>query len=657
VYRRRYDERIYMSSQYTCWLNHLLVPALTLVAGLSSSAMAQPLPRVQQLSTEFSNSLKQRQMEPKFDEMKAFFAERLDNSAHNKTFSDKTGNCRLSFFDFIMRRPERAAEIADEFTRQVHSTAKRAGAIPDLLNIAAAKLDAPLPSLQIAGPHKPLSDRGLDKLRQTVGLAQRQYARALTTLTEAELSELRSTLYVQTTGPKARAPFFSDRYDGRCTSDLFEKIDRKWMLQAATTIATLGEAVPLQLLSKSALARSRSKSPAVDNFREGNILFGGPGKDTYRLDQMDDVCAIIDAGGDDTYIEGALSAKRPMLVIIDFGGNDTYRGQQPGIQGGAILGVSALFDMAGNDTYSAGDVAQGSALGGVGILHDIAGNDRYLADKRVQGQAVCGVGLLIDRAGDDDYRAALLGQGVGGPLGFGLLDDLAGTDHYYAGGKYADPYDDSPGYNGWSQGVGVGPRGVANGGIGMLLDGGGDDVYEADYFSYGGGYWFALGFARDFGGNDQRVGSTRTLWDGSERKEPRFMRYGNGFGVHYAAGFIFDDSGNDLYFTDFAGTGFNWDLGITVLVDLAGNDRYEAGSGVGPSYNAGLNQFLDVSGDDTYVSGNAGNGSERSEYHEDPRAHNFTFMLDLKGNDTWPEGVANKQDTLRGWAGAVISDR
>jgi hypothetical protein len=335
-----------------------------------------------------------------------------------------------------------------------------------------------------------------------------------------------------------------------------------------------------------------------------------------------------------------------------------YRGQAAGIQGGAILGVSLLVDLAGQDTYTAGDVAQGSALGGAGLLLDRAGNDRYLGDKRVQGQAVGGVGVLLDRQGRDDYRAALLGQGVGGPLGFGLLDDVEGSDHYYAGGKYADPYDDTPGYNGWSQGVGVGPRGTANGGIGMLLDGGGDDVYEADYFSHGGGYWFCLGFARDFGGNDQRVGSTRTLWDGGERKEARFMRYGNGFGVHYAAGFLLDDAGDDTYFTDFAGTGFVWDVGICALIDLAGNDRYESGSGVGACYNSGLMLLLDAAGNDTYISANAGTAAEKSDYHDqDPRSHNFSLLLDLTGQDTYPADIANGKDTVRGWAGGVISDR
>jgi hypothetical protein len=78
------------------------------------------------------------------------------------------------------------------------------------------------------------------------------------------------------------------------------------------------------------------------------------------------------------------------------------------------------------------------------VLLDGGGNDHYVGDRRAQGQAVVGCGILLDRGGDDDFRGALLAQGVGGPLGFGLLADLSGRDHYFAGGKYPGGYDDTP---------------------------------------------------------------------------------------------------------------------------------------------------------------------------------------------------------------------
>src|SRR6185369_3293282 len=155
-----------------------------------------------------------------------------------------------------------------------------------------------------------------------------------------------------------------------------------------------------------------------------------------------------------------------------------------------------------------------------------------------------------------------LSQGVGGPLGFGLLMDLEGSDQYFAGGKYSNSYQDTAGFGSWSQGVGVGAKDIAEGGVGMLLDGSGNDLYQADYFSHGGGYWFGAGIARDFAGDDRRIGSTTENFDGSPRSEPRFLRWGIGLACHYSAGYVFDDDGNDLYQADWAAIAYAWDFSV-----------------------------------------------------------------------------------------------
>jgi hypothetical protein len=270
---------------------------------------------------------------------------------------------------------------------------------------------------------------------------------------------------------------------------------------------------------------------------------------------------------------------------------------------------------------------------------------------------VAGCGILIDRGGDDDFRGALLAQGVGGPLGFGLLADLDGRDHYFAGGKYPGGYDDTPGFGGWSQGVGIGPRGVANGGVGVLLDAAGDDIYEADYFSHGGGYWFAAGIARDFGGNDQRVGATRENFDGTKRTQPRFVRWGTGYGCHYAVGFVFDDEGNDTYEADFAAIAYGWDIAIGAICDLAGNDRYTShGSGVAQAHNSALAILFDRSGDDEYQGG-LGETTEETPYHAEGGRGNYTLLLDAAGTDRYKPEIANSKEHQRGWAGAALIDR
>ena len=126
----------------------------------------------------------------------------------------------------------------------------------------------------------------------------------------------------------------------------------------------------------------------------GAIIIGGKGPNTYHLDKMPGVCAVIDLGGDDTYIDGTVGLERPVLVVADLGGHNVYRGTKPGIQGGAILGVSMLLNLGGHAVYEAKDVAQGSAVAGVGILVDYDGNSRYRGLRRVQGQALGGLGLL-----------------------------------------------------------------------------------------------------------------------------------------------------------------------------------------------------------------------------------------------------------------------
>lgn len=633
------------------------IPHLALLLILPVLAWCAPSAQVTQMTGDFRAELQKRQLEGKYADMAAYFADRLDNSADAKTFSDKTGNCRLSWFDWMMRHPLESVGAAEEFTRTLHENAGKPDGVSRIVDMAAGKLDA-----QILGGTLPQGvtrfNPALQKLDSSLLRARRMFEAALAPLTPADREELQAKLFTQSTGPGAEAPFFADQKEGRRVCDLLEKLDRSLLLQSGEALAELTDPAFLAKLSETGKKLTAGKETAIVESPVGKILFGGAGTNEYRLEELVDVCAVIDIGGDDTYIEGTVSPTRPVLAVIDLAGNDTYKGTLPGIQGGAILGVSLLVDAAGNDTYTAGSVAQGACLAGVGLLLDNAGNDTYKADTRVQGSAVCGIGLLLDRDGDDDYRGALLAQGVGGPLGFGLLDDLDGNDHYYAGGKYPDGYDDSPGYNGWSQGAGVGPRGAANGGIGVLLDGGGDDVYEADYFSHGGGYWFALGFARDFGGNDQRLGSTRTAWDGSERKEPRFLRYGNGFGVHYAAGYLIDDAGDDSYLTTFAGTGFTWDIGITAVLDFDGNDHYQAGSGVGACFNTGLMVLFDAKGDDTYDSANAGLADAKSDYHpDDARAYNFTLLLDLQGQDTYPKEMQNGTEGERGWAGGMFIDK
>ena len=276
------------------------------------------------------------------------------------------------------------------------------------------------------------------------------------------------------------------------------------------------------------------------------------------------------------------------------------------------------------------------------------------------GEALGGLGILIDRNGDDRYHAAMWAQGFGGPLGFGLLDDLQGKDHYYSGGLYLNSYLDdknpTPGYEGWGQGVGSGLRAVANGGVGVILDGGGDDIYEYDYLSHGGGYWCGMGFARDFGGNDQRIGATRKAYNGGPRTQRSFVRFSNGYGCHYALGFLFDDRGNDTYNGTIMSVGFAWDCAVGYLCDFGGNDRYSGNEGNGAQ--AGLGVLFDYSGDDQYLGYKQGRASSGISYHDLPYCGgNFGFVIDYGGDDKYGSRAKNNSYIMRSSSGGFLIDR
>ena len=615
---------------------------------------------------EIRDGLAARRIQPSFQRFLAYTAMKLDTTAGEWSPSEVTGNCRLRWFDYLMRHPLEAPAEAEKFTRHLHRfLSEGPEGLARALVVARARIDC---GVREARPFAKVTstEQALDVLEQALIAAQSSYAAALAPLAPSEVAELNQNLYPVFVGNNTNGHTLIDRGTGRRLCDLMEKMNRRAWFNAADALAALTDpellqqfkaitpedAAPVKGVTGSILRRT--VTPA------GTILVGGKDKNTYELDRLEDVVAVIDLGGDDVYREGVATLARPVLVVIDLAGDDRYEGTRPGIQGGAVLGISMLVDLEGRDTYRAQDVAQGSALCGVGILVDFQGDDYYAGVRRLQGHALGGIGILLDRGGNDSYRAAMWAQGFGAPLGFGLLDDLEGKDHYYAGGLYFDSYPETPGYEGWSQGIGAGLRQVANGGIGVILDGGGDDVYEYDYMSQGGGYWLGLGFARDFGGNDRRYGGTRQMFNGGPRGEAEFQRFSCGFGCHYAAGFCFDDAGDDTYGGTIMCLGFGWDDAVGGLFDFGGNDRYEAtgGGNQGSGAQASLGILFDYTGNDVYLGYSQGYAAPDISYHPLPQCGgNFSFLIDYGGNDTYGCGAENNTYNVRGAEGGFLIDR
>ena len=634
------------------------------------------------LQDEMMNGLNGRNAMGRYNTWRGYMQRTLANTNSQITGTEVNARARLSWYEELYRDPVAAVFKTDQFSRYMHAGLSSGNSmhLAEAMGAIRQKLDVPKredDGLKFARVDTP--EQAMQEVIRCITLAQSNYARAVSTLTPAELNRLNTQMYNSICANEVNGHTFRNNAAAVQMLTLLQKVDRRAIHDAAEALVPLSDDRLLDLLKQ--LNTSRYQPVSLDGqpihqivTSAGTILIGGAGNNTYNLDGFqgaDDFVCIIDLGGNDTYREGTCTPNRPVFVIIDLDGHDNYIATKPGVQGGSLLGISMLIDCAGNDNYKASDVAQGSTIGGAGILIDKGGSDKYHALRRAQGQAFGGIGMLIDQGGDDSYHAAMWAQGFGHCAGFAVLEDVDGKDRYYLGGLYEDNYPEHPGYEGWGQGLGSGFRGAAGsacGGIGMLLDGGGDDVYEFDYIAHGGGYWLGIGMCRDFGGNDRHIASTTLGYDGNQRRQARWQRFSNGFGVHYALGFLFDDAGNDYYEGTIMGLGMGWDLSVGYLCDFGGNDSYQANNaqqarggllqGVGAQGSMGV--LLDYFGDDNYGVGSQGyaNPSVDPKYHNTAQCGgNFSFLIDYGGTDKYASGAKNNSYNTRGSQTGFLVDR
>jgi hypothetical protein len=320
----------------------------------------------------------------------------------------------------------------------------------------------------------------------------------------------------------------------------------------------------------------------------GTVSIGTRGNDRHGPQ----AALIIDPGGDDIY-ERAPARGGAVSVIVDLGGNDEYRGSDL-----ALHGLSAIVDLSGDERYAMDGPGLGAAIAGAALLVDFSGNDSYEAKFFAQGAAAFGIGALIDLAGNDRYRLEAWGQGFGLAQGLGLLWDRGGNDRYAAGGV-PDAFNRGGGLSG-AQGAAFGHRGRISGGIGILRDDLGDDLYEAQMFAQGLGYYYGLGLLWDLGGNDRY----------------QAVRYAQGNGVHQAVGVLRDEAGDDRYAVSLDyGQGMALDLAVGVLVDGAGDDAYRARSvAQGAATANGFGLLADGGGADRWELAPDGQGWGRAEW-------------------------------------------
>ncbi len=321
----------------------------------------------------------------------------------------------------------------------------------------------------------------------------------------------------------------------------------------------------------------------------GKCFIGGKGKNTYKGKYL----LLIDYGGNDEYIDaGVAGRKNPISIIIDFSGDDKYIGEKGPAT--AITGFSVVIDYKGDDIYIAENTGIGAGILGQGILLDLSGNDKYVTDLYGEGTGLLGTGVLSDIKGNDVYIGFHGIQGFGFVKGAGILIDREGNDRYIARDdtiKYPSPQTKKHNTS-LSQGAGFGIRADFTdghsiaGGIGILIDGGGDDYYSCGVFGQGVGYWFGTGILVDWEGNDEYHGT----W------------YVQGAGAHFAVGILMDKKGNDHYNAEInmaQGAGHDFTLGI--FVDYRGDDVYISPNlSLGAGNANGMGLFFELEGNDTY---------------------------------------------------------
>ena len=556
---------------------------------------------------------------------------------------DKYDPYRLSEVIYVLSNPAalapRAQRIASDFDDCF------SGDFPDFARLvakAAEKLDLKAAKLPPAAKwESPLFD-----LSKAAGKFQtaRNVALAAITDNEAALIEGAMPRWLgenEDTGIKANAAVI--------VLQIGMRIDRAALLAAAAQF--LNELTPENIKALRADAEKKyadsGEKRLVLESAVGEIVLCGNGDDAHT----EDAAVIIDLGGNDIYRNhaGVSGWKRPISIVIDYAGDDVYTTSGQAAQGAGVLGLGVLLDLGGDDTYRAARGCQGFGAMGVGILFDNSGDDHYAANDCAQGVGLIGIGMLLEGEGRDSYDIQIGGQALGLPGGVGLIIEKSGNDYYTAGGKYPDHRDPTRSCCTLAQGFGYGTRPWdmpvgASGGIGVLLDRAGNDVYVADYFGQGASYWFALGILVDVAGGD-------TYHAG---------RYCQGHGCHLSAGALIDHSGNDRY-TAYTGVaqGCAHDYSAAVLLDAAGDDVYESAWLATGAANGGGGAFLlDLAGNDRYTS----TSGMSSIGHGQPeggtgREHSLGALIDADGNDTYSAAarkIENGSYSISGNVGVTV---
>ncbi|MCU0723012.1 MAG: hypothetical protein MUC63_05265 [Planctomycetes bacterium] len=271
------------------------------------------------------------------------------------------------------------------------------------------------------------------------------------------------------------------------------------------------------------------------------------------------------------------------------------------------------------------------------LLVDLGGDDVYGAGA---GGAAWGqfASLCVDLGGNDRYAAEKGAPPSFGAAwgGVGLLFDVAGDDVYEASGDAlgACAYGagilwDASGADRYA--IRGGGQGCASFGVAALLDVAGNDRYACFHYAQGAGLVRGVGALADLAGDDEYVARDDELANPSPQSPKHNTSMAQGAGCGRRADF---------------GDGHSASGGIGLLVDAAGNDRYSAGvmaQAHGYWYGTGI--LIDYAGDDEY---------RAAWYGQSTAAHwGLSYLRDAGGSDRYfteiSQNLGNGRDLSLSW--------
>ncbi len=345
---------------------------------------------------------------------------------------------------------------------------------------------------------------------------------------------------------------------------------------------------------------------------------------------------VIGTCGADTYTD------YDILLSVEPGGADTHRDNAGGTAALEIP-VAIAVDVSGNDIYDCwtakSGVCQGAGVLGHGVLMDGSGDDTYYVAHHGQGASLLGLGALLDVEGNDRYEARWVAQGASF-FGVANLLDAAGNDSYRL-------LWDGQGYGG------------VGGGVGVLADRSGDDSYFAEpdtrqtpdfpYRNYGGNgqpnanISFAQGASAgrrgDISDGHSWPGGLGALVDVEGDDRYQAGAFAQGYGYWYGVGVMYDGAGNDRYRSVYYSLASGAHYSVSAIVDEAGDDSYmqeqtipqsTAGAGVAFAWDFVNALIFDRYGNDWYES--------RVNCLGRATQKGNAFLIDGAGDDTYVAG-------------------